>query len=238
MNRIIQLQVKDFLPESEAVFRHLGIPKGVIVQDKFHVLLEKTMEIFIGSVEPRAILAEVSVNELETIFPGEGENAQDSPLEHIFPIADHLALYALTMGENVCGRIQELFDTNEIAIASMLDAVASLAADNAAANCESLFYHDLSERDLTKSDTCVLGYSPGYCGWHISGQKKLFSFLEPEQIGVSLNNSYLMIPIKSVSGVLVAGKRKIHYFESSYPFCDYCKTYSCRVRMKSLSIAS
>ncbi|MHC4266624.1 MAG: vitamin B12 dependent-methionine synthase activation domain-containing protein, partial [Planctomycetota bacterium] len=84
------------------------------------------------------------------------------------------------------------------------------------------------------ASTRILSYSPGYCGWDISGQKKLFEYLHPGKIGISLNNTYLMTPLKSVSGVLVAGKNEIHQFRPNYPFCKSCKTHSCLLRMKAL----
>ena len=77
-------------------------------------------------------------------------------------------------------------------------------------------------------------YSTGYCGWHMSGQKKLFGFLHPEDIGIMLLDSYLMKPLKSISGVIVVGEKEIHRFKDSYPFCSDCKTHSCRKRIKAL----
>ena len=44
-------------------------------------------------------------------------------------------------------------------------------------------------------------YSPGYCGWHVAEQKMLFSLLPDSFCGVSLTESSLMLPIKSVSAV-------------------------------------
>lgn len=48
-------------------------------------------------------------------------------------------------------------------------------------------------------------YSPGYCGWDVSQQRKLFSLLPPEFCGVTLCESSLMLPIKSVSAVIGIG---------------------------------
>jgi hypothetical protein len=82
----------------------------------------------------------------------------------------------------------------------------------------------------------VLLYSPGYCGWHISGQKKLFEFLRPERIDIRLNERFLMIPLKSISGVLVAGAAEIHHISERYPFCDHCQSPTCRERGMAKSI--
>jgi hypothetical protein len=43
-----------------------------------------------------------------------------------------------------------------------------------------------------------------------------------------------MTPLKSVSGVLVAGDKEIHRFKPKYPFCKVCQTHSCLQRMKML----
>jgi len=80
----------------------------------------------------------------------------------------------------------------------------------------------------------VLGYSPGYCGWHISGQRRLFERLGPGEIGISLNDSCLMRPLKSVSGVLVAGAAPIHRFRPEFTCCAECATRLCVPRMRSV----
>ncbi len=84
-------------------------------------------------------------------------------------------------------------------------------------------------------EKCALAYSPGYCGWHVSGQNALFSVLEPEQIGVSLGTGCMMRPLKSVSGVLVAGGPEIHDFDPAYTCCSGCDTLECRERIARIT---
>jgi hypothetical protein len=43
-----------------------------------------------------------------------------------------------------------------------------------------------------------------------------------------------MTPLKSISGVLITGKKEIHVIEDDYPFCSQCKTHSCQQRIKAL----
>lgn len=71
-------------------------------------------------------------------------------------------------------------------------------------------------------------FSPGYCGWHVSQQQMLFrEFEADEPCGVKLTDSSLMIPIKSVSGLIGLGKnvRKLEY---TCGLCDYSKCYKRR----------
>lgn len=49
-------------------------------------------------------------------------------------------------------------------------------------------------------------YSPGYCGWDVNDQHKLFSFLPAIFCGISLNDSAMMFPVKSVSAIVGIGK--------------------------------
>ncbi len=66
-------------------------------------------------------------------------------------------------------------------------------------------------------------YSPGYCGWHVREQMKLFSLLPPAPCGITLNDSCLMTPIKSVSGIIALGKEV-----TKKPYgCAICNMSSC-----------
>jgi len=93
---------------------------------------------------------------------------------------------------------------------------------------------DAMERELESFLSYDLGlhhtnrFSPGYCGWHVREQKLLFStFPIEEPCGVKLTDSCLMLPIKSVSGVIGVGEsvRKLEY---TCGLCDYAKCYKRR----------
>lgn len=75
-------------------------------------------------------------------------------------------------------------------------------------------------------------FSPGYCGWHVSEQQMLFTlFPDGHPCGVSLTESSLMTPIKSVSGVIGIGEnvRKLEY---SCGLCDYKQCYKRKIPAK------
>ena len=138
----------------------------------------------------------------------------------------------MTLGPRISERIEVLFDSDEFPLGAMLDAVASLAADGAVEACEVRF----SESRDGGEDGAVLGYSPGYCGWHVSGQRALFRRLRPGTIGIDLNETYLMTPLKSVTGVLLSGPRGIHRVRTGHDYCRFCRTHSCEQRMRRLAI--
>lgn len=72
----------------------------------------------------------------------------------------------------------------------------------------------------------VASSSPGsLIDWHISEQKVLFSLFGEyaEKAGVSLTPSYLMFPVKSVSGIRFENEGVLHD-------CEICQKKNCRSR--------
>jgi len=234
MNKTIELNINDIVPDEVDVLHHQGIPKNVEISQTIKSIMNEAYGIFVKDAAPVAILSDISKDEFDDVFKGEGNNADDAIVKEIYPEAEYLALFALTMGEKVSSLIEDLFDQNDYALAAMLDSVASMAADKTSTILEKHYHKYLETEKSTDKDFAVLGYSPGYCGWHVSGQKKLFEYLKPSQIGITINDSSLMTPIKSVSGVLVGGDKEVHIFQMGFSYCDLCKTLSCQERMSTL----
>lgn len=71
-------------------------------------------------------------------------------------------------------------------------------------------------------------YSPGYCGWDVIEQQKLFRLMPDNYCGITLSESSLMYPFKSVSGFIGAGKnvKRLPYA------CHLCDMEDCIYRRK------
>ena len=203
MNQEIAFEIREILPRREKVYRTQGIVDVSRVQDRVHGVYLESMELFTKKAEPVGILSELSVDRFRPIFEGEGNNAEENPVQWIYPRADHLALFALTLGRDLGVTIEDLFASKEFAIATMLDSVASLAADKAVEVLETRYQDQLLESERVTRAQVVLSYSPGYCGWYNCGKKRLCEYLHPEEIMVTIKESYLMSPPKSVTGVTI-----------------------------------
>jgi hypothetical protein len=232
MRQKVKISVAQIKPDPKGVFQSQGIPAGTQPSDRVKILYDSAETLFYKMAAPIGIMADISRDDFAAIYPGSGMNEPDTPLEHIFPQAGHLALFAFTLGIAISREIENQFKAKNLALAYMLDSVASYSTDKAAEAGQKIFLDDLLLKGNAGESTRVLLYSPGYCGWHVSGQEKLFEYLKPEEIGITLNESYLMIPLKSISGVLVAGSADIHRFNNHFPFCALCRTRNCRERMK------
>ncbi len=234
MKRVIEIPVPEVVPTEAAVLRALGTPRGRAAGTRVERLLGEALDVFRAEAEPRGIVAEVGVAEFADIYEGEGDNETPSPLSDIFPLADGLALFAVTVGAPLSHRIAALFDAGDPALGAALDAAASEATERTGACLERAVLEDARGEGKTGADTRILSYSPGYCGWNLTGQRRLFAALGPEEIGIRLTENYLMEPLKSVSGVAVMGPAEIHEFTDDYGFCSDCRTRDCRLRIRAL----
>ena len=185
-----------------------------------------------ATLAPAGVLAEVRADEFATVYAGAGDNAPRTPVAEIYPRADRLALFAVTCGRGVGARIEALFAADDYPLAAALDAAASLAADRAAQAAQDRF------AALCPPAAGVLRYSPGYCGWNVTGQRALFARLGDAAAGITLTDSCLMNPLKSVSGVIVAGPAGIHDFDDDFPFCQDCADHECRARIDRMRAAA
>lgn len=86
--------------------------------------------------------------------------------------------------------------------------------------------------DLLPEKKVVSCSNPGsLIGWHIREQKKLFTLFgeNAEKIGVKLNDSYLMFPVKSVAGIRFQSDGVMHD-------CELCQKSNCRSRKAAFSM--
>jgi hypothetical protein len=234
MDQALTFSIGEAAPGKDAVLESQGIPVGRVVSDRVDAIFDAACDLLGRVAAPRGMLAEIPIADFAVVYEGEGRNEPRTPVGDIFGRADRLALFAVTLGEEVSREIGRRFGADDLALGSMLDSAASVATDNLAEAIERRYVGALAQGGPNAAITGVLRYSPGYCGWHISGQRQLFEFLHPERIGITLGESFLMQPLKSVSGVLIAGRKEIHRIRDSYPFCDQCETRGCRERLRAL----
>lgn len=134
--------------------------------------------------------------------------------------SESYAFFAATAGiefEEFQHILQQEDDMVKVYIA---DSLGSIIAEKAADCMEKELAEYIKEKGWKHTNR----YSPGYCGWHVSEQQKLFSlFPVTSPCGIQLTDSSLMIPIKSVSGVIGVGSsvRKLEYT------CGLCTYENC-----------
>ncbi len=234
MRKTIRFDAADIVPSPVEVLKNQGMAGRQNLPARIKALLDSALELFSQLAEPRGVLEELPIADFEAIYNENGKNSPEGPVPDIVRQAEALALFAATLGDALISKSSELFAKGGPALGYMLDAVNSSGAERLGALMGQRFLELLSERQKPVNDLKVQYYSPGHCGWHISGQKKLFQDLRPEEMGMTINPSWAMKPFKSISGVLVVGDMKIHRFKPVFSFCKQCKEKKCLERLQIL----
>ena len=231
MRGVVRFAARETVPDAGIVLLRAGIPAGVDPSARTRRLLDDAERLFVALAEPRGIVAELPPATCAEVVRASGLNDPETVLDRVLPPAEATALFAATLGEALCTRIGELTAGEDLPLGFMLDALASEAADGLAWRLGASWRERLVGAGRAGPATRVLPYSPGYCGWHVRGQEALFRALAPDPVGIALNASCLMSPLKSVSGALVAASPEAHRFQPDFPFCASCATHECRARM-------
>ena len=233
MSEIFGFHCDDLIPDRETLLNGMDILPHRASNRHLGWAEEASLR-FRQMARPVAVVRAVDAEYFSRVFAGEGLNESPNPLEAVYPRALRLAVFALTLGKAVSEEIGSLFAHGYEVEGVFLDAVASRAAENAAEQLGLQWLGALKLGGGVPEASVVLGYSPGYCGWHLSGQKKLLERAGAAEIGITLNDSSLMDPLKSVSGVFAAGGWEIFADGEDYPFCGVCATPTCRERRRRI----
>ena len=136
--------------------------------------------------------------------------------------ATHFAAFVVTAGEEFDNYLEQLKAEGDI-VSEFL--AYSIGTEIAEAAVRFITYKITEEAD--KSGFKIThSYSPGHCSWHVREQKQLFSLLPEKPCGVELNESSLMHPVKSVSGIIGLGKE----IEITPHGCEICGLKTCYKR--------
>jgi hypothetical protein len=136
--------------------------------------------------------------------------------------SEKAALFICTIGPAMETWAKKLSTEGDATLSFMVDTVASITEEQAVD-----VLHDHIEKQMKMRGLKITNrYSPGYCNWAVSEQHLLFSFFPPKFCGITLTKSALMVPIKSVSGMIGVGTavKRVDYT------CDTCGVKDCTYR--------
>jgi len=134
---------------------------------------------------------------------------------HQLKNTDSIAVFVCSIGPGVTDAYHEFAGTNEPLKAYYVDMLGSISVEKSI----DIFQSQLEAEIKVQRKNITNRYSPGYCGWNVSEQKKLFGLLPENPCGIRLSDSCLMIPSKSVSGFIGIGEN-VHFTQYQCHICD------------------
>ena len=140
-------------------------------------------------------------------------------ISHAMKGAEKYAVFTATIGEEFDNFSRQLKAEDDILRVFIADALGSVLAEATV----TLLMKQLEVMADKEGMHISNNYSPGYCDWFLAEQKQLFSFFPEGSTGMTLTDSCLMLPVKSVSGIVALGKdvKRREYG------CNICKMVNC-----------
>jgi hypothetical protein len=143
--------------------------------------------------------------------------------------SEKAALFICTIGSAMETWAKKLSAEGDTALGYIVDTIASVTEEQTT----DVLHDHIGNQMRMQGLNITNRYSPGYCDWSVSEQHLLFSFLPENFCGITLTESALMVPIKSVSGIIGIGKtvKRTDYT------CDICGMKDCTYRAKRIAKA-
>jgi hypothetical protein len=138
--------------------------------------------------------------------------------------SEGVVIFVCTLGSKYDDWCRQFKEDDEMLQIFAADVLGSELVESATDILESIIRNDISKKNFK----CSNRYSPGYCDWNVVEQHKLFSLLPDNFCNIKLTKSALMIPIKSVSGIIGFGSsmKKAEYT------CKICTMENCYMRQR------
>ena len=116
--------------------------------------------------------------------------------------ASAIAIFTVTLGEGYNQWMESIKAEGNIMYEFVANSMGSILADSITEDLIDILRTSAEEDGLKITNN----YSPGYCGWALKEQQILFSLLPEGITHIELTDSCLMLPIKSVSGIIGVGR--------------------------------
>jgi hypothetical protein len=180
--------------------------------ENFHNLVEPAYSYVIRDVE--WVQGSISFIRNDIIF-------KSQVIAQLLEQCQKVVVFAVTIGNHLEEMVNRLAEDRLILQATVLDAIGSSAIEKLAEFVESSVREVASAQGLSTSRR----FSPGYCDWNIGQQRMLFWALSGDTADIRLTKTCLMIPQKSISGIIGIGPGNGNI--ESYNPCRTCKKRNC-----------
>ncbi|HEV8701322.1 MAG TPA: vitamin B12 dependent-methionine synthase activation domain-containing protein [Candidatus Polarisedimenticolia bacterium] len=197
------IQIADPLPVTVArpmVLMRLGYRRPGQVPAKTGLLIDEVMEAGRALLRPRAIYGafDAATPEAGVSLLAGAIRAESRSLHERLLGCRRAILFAATIGPEADAWIHDLMDRGEMTRGLLADAFASSAAIALGLEVEALAARVLAAEGLAPTKR----HAPGYGDWSLGDQAPLHALLDASRIGITLTDDFLMVPAKSITGVI------------------------------------
>jgi hypothetical protein len=216
----IKRRIRIHIPKTQ-VLHYLGYPKKHTRRLPFAPLLDECLREAHDIVDPRYLctLETVSMVLNPVTVVRDSLALESQVLADLLERCSSVVVFVATIGEHLESSARKLASEENLMRSYIMDAIGSAAVEQVVEHVQTSVGRLARSQGLTASRR----FSPGYCDWDVRQQRALFELADAQLVGVHLTDAGLMVPRKSVSGVIGLGPSDIE----SYNPCTLCDKDNC-----------
>lgn len=219
---LINLKVRIHIPKSQ-VLHHLGYPRKHSRRIPFAPLIDECLREAHDIIDPKYLctLETVSLVLRPVTLVRDSLALESQVLADLLEKCSSVAVFVATVGERLETTARKLAAEEDLIGSYIMDAIGSAAVEQVVEHVQKVVGRLARSQGLTASRRL----SPGHCDWDIRQQRALFELADAKLVGVRLSELGLMVPRKSVSGLIGLGPAEFNV--ASYNPCTLCTKYAC-----------
>lgn len=208
------------------VLRNVGYGTDASPPARMASLIEEYVENVHQLIEPSSfyVVKDIKLVQGAHVVIEDSITFQSEVIAKLLEQCEKVAVFLVTIGDHLEEIVSRLAEDGLIVQSAVLDAIGSSAVEKVA----DLVQGRISEAARALGLCIGQRFSPGYCDWDVSQQKMVFQAMNGDSAGVRLTEGCLMLPRKSVSGIIGIGPCNSNV--ENYNPCKTCDKNDCQGR--------
>jgi len=213
--------------DRQRVLHNIGYGADRKLPSRIASLINEYVENAYYLIEPSysCVIRDIKLVQGSSVFIDGSIAFQSQVIAQLLEQCHKAAVFLVTIGNHLEEMALRLAEDGLILQATVLDAIGSVAVESVANFVRDRVGEVANDQGLVISPR----FSPGYCDWDIGQQKMVFWAVNGDSTGIRLTDGQLMIPRKSISGVIGIGLSNSNV--EHYNPCKTCdRQHDCRGR--------
>jgi hypothetical protein len=208
--------------DTEQVLHHIGYDSDGEPSARIESLVKEYADNVCHLIEPSYsyVIRDIKAVRGARVFIEGSVTFRSNVIARLLKQCQKVAVFVVTIGSRFGDVVRQLSEDGLMVQATVLDVIGSDAAETLANVVQDIIGKQAAAEGLGISQR----FSPGYCDWRVSQQKMVFRAMNGDTAGVRLTDGCLMVPQKSISGIIGIGPRNE---VESYNPCKTCKKRDC-----------
>lgn len=223
MNTKTSISLAEIEVDERHILHRIGYKNDSEPSTRISTLVNDHIQLARHLVKPSYshVINNVSMVRKNNVFIGDMIMFRSFVIARLLEQCQQVATFLVTLGNELEKEATRLANKGLILESYVLDTIGSSMVENTAEHVE----QEIGKIASAQGHCISRRFSPGYCDWSIRQQKEIFRMIDGDPLGVKLTAGFLMVPHKSISGVIGIGPSCADI--EAYNPCETCNKRNC-----------